>query len=57
MTKRHYIIFAEEINKMLKTTNQKELVYTFAVRVADICKQDNHRFNLQRFMEACGFDG
>lgn len=57
MTKKDYIVFAEEINRLREATDNNELVYSFAIRTAEIFRSDNPRFSLERFMSACGFEG
>lgn len=70
MTRKHFKELATPIEQQVKQltmglnrgniTEQQHAtalacVYTIAVDVAKVCKQDNPLFNNQKFMEACGF--
>ena len=51
MTKKDYI----KIAKILKTTDlEAHKRASLAISFAQICKDDNPNFNIQRFLEACG---
>ena len=51
MTKKDYI----KIAKILKTTDlEPHKRASLAVSFAQVCKEDNPRFDVQRFLEACG---
>jgi len=51
MTKKDYI----KIAKILKTTDlEAHKRASLAVSFAQVCKDDNSNFNIQRFLDACG---
>lgn len=51
MTKKDYI----KIAKILKTTDlEPHKRASLAVSFAQVCKDDNPNFNIQRFLDACG---
>jgi uncharacterized protein YciW len=53
MTKKDYI----KIAKILKTTDlAAHQRASLAVSFASVCKEDNPRFDIQRFLTACGVE-
>ena len=51
MTKKDYI----KIAKILKTTElEPHKRASLAVSFAQVCKEDNSNFDVQRFLDACG---
>ncbi len=54
MTKKDYIKLAKAIAAPQNWINQSEHARVrVAVRVADVCQEDNPRFNRALFLEAC----
>lgn len=55
MTRKHFIELAKIIKDSASyITDNKRL--TLAERVADYCSTQNHLFDRDRFIQACGFD-
>lgn len=50
--RRHYEKFAREIREAIMEDEDKATIANFLVNVF---KDDNERFNRERFLDACGF--
>lgn len=58
-TKQHYEAIADEVKTLVDlfedNSGDIDAVQAFAERLATVFKNDNPRFDKQRFLKACGF--
>jgi len=55
MTKKHFEQMAGSVEKLART--HYDAAYDLANDLADVCEEDNPRFDRGRFFEACGLGG
>ncbi len=54
MTRKHFVAIAVALKELREVTHNEEASDSAARAIAEVCAESNSRFDMGRFLQACG---